>query len=571
MEHVYGVEGPDQYRRGPGGLKPLPSLSEGYEQLERGEVEAAKSSFARAVAQERTPEGLEALGMAAWLLHDRETVFAAREGAYELYRQSGDRLSAGRVAVWLTQDSATLRGELAVANGWLARARTLLQDLPQSPEHAWLAIMEATKALVADNDADAALDLASDAVGVSRVAGQPSLEALALAIQGVALVTLGRISGGMRKLDEAATACLGGEVKEHHIISSVLCHMMDACDRVRDWERARQWFEHVAALATRWNAPEFYAQCRPHYAVILTWRGAWQEAERELKASIDDLETIAPPMAIEGIVRLAELRWRQGRWEEAASLFEQVNREPLAQLGQGELALGQGDAATALELAARCLRRLPPNDRLERIPALDLYIRSCLAIGEVDRAREVLPELNQIAELVSTRPVSAAVHACRGLIAAAARNQVEALNQLEDAVDLFEASEAPFETSRTRMALASVLATSGRTEDAQRAAARALECFVSLGATREAEQARQFIAQAGAPDAARPTPSGLSRREVEVLRLLAIGLSNQEIAERLVLSVRTVQRHVDNIYSKIGVRGRGAAGAFAASHGLLQQ
>ena len=570
-EHVSDVDYREWRQRGPGGLQPLPSLAEGYGYLERGEAAAAKAYFTHAIAAERTPEGLEALGMAAWLLRDEETVFAAREAAYELYRQRGDRLSAGRVAVWLTQDSATLRGELAVANGWLSRARTLLHDSPQAPEHAWLAVMEAIKALMADNDGEVARVRAAEAVAVARLADEPSLEALALAIEGLALDTTGRVHEGLSNLDKAATACLGGEVKEPYVISAVLCYMMDACDRVRDWDRARQWFAHVAALAARWNNIELYAQCRPHYAVILTWRGAWQEAERELETSINDLKTIAPPMAVEGIVRLAELRWRQGRWEEAAVLFEQVEREPLAQLGQAELALGQGDAATALQLGERCLRRLPQSDRLERIPALELYIRACLASGEIDRAKAVLPELNAIAELAATRPVSAVVCTSRGLIATAERNLVEAHNQLEDAVDLFEASEAPFESSRVRMALAAVLLDLHREAEAQGQAARALECFETLGATREADHAREFFTAASASDYAPLTPSDLSGREVEVLRLLAKGLSNQEIAESLVLSIRTVQRHVDNIYTKIGVRGRAAAGAFAARQGLLQE
>src|SRR5262249_22805986 len=159
----------------------------------------------------------------------------------------------------------------------------------------------------------------------------------------------------------------------------------------------------------KWNAPEIYAFCRPHYAFVLTWRGAWDEAESQLQRSIDDLTVMRPPMAVEGIVRLAELRWRQGRWDEAAALFEQIHLEPLSPLGQAMLMLETGKPKEALELVQRCLRRLPSHDRLERMPAIELHVRCLLAIGDHVAARSVLPELNDIAACVRTRPVQAAV------------------------------------------------------------------------------------------------------------------------------------------------------------------
>jgi ATP/maltotriose-dependent transcriptional regulator MalT len=344
---------------------------------------------------------------------------------------------------------------------------------------------------------------------------------------------------------------------------------MDACDRTRDWDRAREWFEHVTRLAMRWNNHLFHAQCRPHYAVVLTWRGAWQEAESELQLAIDEMSAVRKPMATEGIVRLAELRWRQGRWEEAATLFEQVKHEPLAQLGLGTLCLDQGDSAQALVLAERCLRRLPGGDRLERLPALDLYIRACLALGDCDRAREAVPELEEIAGAVATRPVRATAHLALGLIAAASGDTERARYEIEDAVDLFEAAQAPFEASRARYELARVLRALGLPADAARQGRIALETLTALGARQEAERAAQLISLAASEPAPIDSIAELSRRETEVLGLLAAGLSNQEIAERLVLSIRTVQRHIENIYTKTGARGRAAAAVFAITHGLV--
>src|SRR5690606_4833607 len=152
----------------------------------------------------------------------------------------------------------------------------------------------------------------------------------------------------------------------------------------------------------------------------------------ELEHAIDELLATHRPIAVEGIVRLAELRWRQGRYEDAASLFEQVKHEPLAQLGQAVLALEEPDPERAMELVQRCLRRLPASDRLERLPALEVYIRTCLATGDCDQARTVLAELEDMLSTVSTRTVRATVQLSVGLIAAAEGNAEAARAHLDD-------------------------------------------------------------------------------------------------------------------------------------------
>jgi ATP/maltotriose-dependent transcriptional regulator MalT len=276
-------------------------------------------------------------------------------------------------------------------------------------------------------------------------------------------------------------------------------------------------------------------------------------------------------MAVEGIVRLAELRWRQGRLEDAAALFEQVKTEPLAQLGQAAVAIEHNDAAHALELVERCLRRLPVQDRMERLPALELHIRACLLTGDCDRAREVIPELEEMMRTVQTRPLQASVKTSLGLIAAAENRLDDARMYLEDAADLFDQCGAPFEAGRARLELAHVLAGLDRTTDAAIQASTALAAFEDLAAAGEASRCRVLVERlsndATPTRAVRPS-HGLTGREVEVLALLASGLSNQEIADRLVLSIRTVQRHVENIYAKTGARGRAAAAVFATTHAL---
>jgi DNA-binding NarL/FixJ family response regulator len=358
---------------------------------------------------------------------------------------------------------------------------------------------------------------------------------------------------------------LTGEANLPWVVSSILCFMMDACDRTRDWDRAREWIKHVEAVGERWGDRVVHAQCRPHYAVVLTWRGDWDDAERELKLAIDDLTAFRKPMAVEGIVRLAELRWRQGRWAEAESLFEEVKNEPLAQMGRAALAIDTGRPTLAVELAEAAMRRLPPTNRVERAQALEVYVKACMAGGELDCARTALPELLLVAEEVPTLPIRAAVEVARGLMAEAERDLVTARTHLEDAVSLYDRCAAPFEAAGARLELARVLAGLGRPDDSIALAEAARSAFDSLGAAAGAERARRMLA---GPEQRRVAVSGLSTREVEVLKLLASGLSNQQIADRLVLSVRTVQRHVENIYGKTGARGRAAAAVFATNNGL---
>ena len=173
--------------------------------------------------------------------------------------------------------------------------------------------------------------------------------------------------------------------------------------------------------------------------------------------------------------------------------FEQVQNEPLAQLGQATLALERGDAQVALEWVERCLRRLPSQDRMERLPALELHIRACLLQGDCDKAREVVPELEEMMRSVATRPLQASVKASLGLIAAADERLEEARVHLEDAADTFDQCGAPFEAGRARLELARVLAEAGRTADATVQASTALAAFEALGARGEASRARALV------------------------------------------------------------------------------
>lgn len=288
-----------------------------------------------------------------------------------------------------------------------------------------------------------------------------------------------------------------------------------------------------------------------------------------MTAAVRELSAIRPAMAVEGVVRLAELRMLQGRNEEAAALFADVEHEPLAQVGRGRLALEQGDASMAVELAERYLHRIPRADRVERVCGLELLVRGRLGAGQVDAAREPARELRAIAAATEAPLLRAAACTAEGLIASAGGEHEAARRAFEEAADCFGAAHAPFETARVRVELARALRALGFGSSALRETEAALATFIELGAAGEAARARSLMAELAG--AAPPQPAGrassdlgLTEREAEILRLIASGLSNRAIADELVLSVRTVERHISNLYGKLGVDGRTARAAVTA-------
>jgi len=555
----------------------IDELTAGRAALEAGDWKQAQQAFERALAIEETPESLEGLGLAAWWLDLAAVVFDARERAYRAYRKRGDHLSAARMAVWIAWDSAAFRGEEGVANGWLERARRLLDGHPDSPEHAFLAARAAVFTLLDDGDPVEAASLAAEAIRVGQAIGAIDYEMVGRALHGFALVTTGLVAEGLRELDEVSAAILAGELSDRLMIGLAGCYLIGACDRVRDHARAMQWCDRIKEHSRKWGLKPLFAVCRTQYASVCMWRGAWDEAERELTNACDELAICRPGMTTDGLARLGELRRRQGRFDEATALFERSSAHPIATLGRAAMALDGGDPRRAAELAERHLRRLPAKNRTERAAALELLIRAKAAPGpeqDLDGARSTLEELGSIADQAQTSPLLASARVSAGLLAVASGDVDEARRQFEDAVDLYEKSGAPFETARTRLELARVLERLNRTDAAVAEVTRAIDQLTRLSARAELSAAQAIrdrlasSAEPRLPGAARDK-SGLTVREIEVLRLISSGLSNQAIAERLCISEHTVHRHVANTLSKLDVPSRSAAVAHAARLGLL--
>jgi DNA-binding CsgD family transcriptional regulator len=357
----------------------------------------------------------------------------------------------------------------------------------------------------------------------------------------------------MRRLDAAAAAAVAGEMTDADAIETVCCHMIDACKLVRDLERVTEWCLRVRDIATRFADRQMFSICRTAYADVLLWHGDWERAEVELIAAIEELGRLRPGRDVDPLARLAELRRRQGRTAEAEALLVRVESHRFHALLVGLLALDRGDAETAIDAAARFLRRVGEADRFERVAGLDLMVRAAVAGGDASAARAAADEISAIAARCPNAPLRAAALLAEGRVAAAA-GEAACCALLEDASDLFAGAGARYDAALALLELASVLRTHGRDDQGARAEARARTALEALGAR---------------PPQART--GGLSARETEVLRLVARGLGNADIARELVLSVRTVERHVANVYRKIGASGRTAravATAWAHAHGI---
>ena len=536
-------------------------LEAGRNALQRGAWPDAKRAFELALTTASSPEAFEGLGWAEYWLGATEASLDDRERAYRAYVDANDRAAAARIAIGLAVGSFDVRGS-AVASGWLECARRQLRGVPVSPVHGLLALYEGHIARLVDDDSSRARKLARKAARIAEECGEEELGLLAGALEGLALVNEGKIDEGMRRVDEATAAAMAGEMRDLDSVAQTCCTLLYACERVRDYKRAAEWQRRIDAFCRRWNIQPLFDACSTQHAAMLAGCGDWRGAEEALRSTIERIETSRPYLLPDAIVHLAELRRRQGAYDEALALARRVETRTESMLTRAAIALDRDDPADALDLADRVLQRPLGEKWVERALALHLLVR---ATDDRKRAEEAAARVSAIASRVKTPMIAAIASMAAGDVAA---DFDDARASYAAAFDCFTDARAPFEAAIARVALGSALQRGGRQSAAVQEIDAAIATFQTLGAKRELEKARAAREVALVVTSA-PSGEPLSRREKEVLHLIAGGMGDKQLARKLSLSEHTVHRHVSNILRKLGVGSRSAAVALAMRSGWL--
>ena len=544
-------------------------LNKGRNSLSKGEWENAKDILTKALEEKESPEVYEELGWACWWLNDASGVFENRTKAFNLFLQMDDKPGAVRNACWIGVDYIEFKGEFAVASGWFKRAENLLEDLPPSYELAMFKILKARWTFQVEKNSEIAFKLLDESLKLSKSLKNLDGEMLAEALKGFILVVEGKISEGMPLLDDATLLALTSEKTDIKYTTITCCYLIDACERVRDYERAAQWCNNVKELCKQWRYKAMFANCRMKHAGILIWKGEWNEAEEELLAASNELKQFRPVQVNACTVRLADLKRRQGKWKEAEKLLNDAGSHPLKQLFSAFLFYDMKEYEKALDMAERYLRRFSENEIAERTVVTELLIRINLKLGKLDTAQKLLNELKVIADSIDTLPLKAAFLSANGNLFYALKNYKQAKENFEDAVDIYDTIKSPFESARTRIQLSEVLIKLNKFAQSEGEINTAITIFKELGAEKDIEKAKSILKNLYKENTedSESNKYEFTGRELEVLRLIAEGKNNEEIAEKLFLSVRTVEKHLTNIYSKVGVSGKSAR-AYVASYAI---
>jgi len=536
---------------------------------------SARSAFEAMVASDPTPATLSGLAAACRALDDVPAAIKALEQAYRLQVDVRNGAAAAATACMLADVVVTELGGSAVASGWLSRARHHLRDHPDDPTLVMVNSMESYLALAYDKDPQRARELAEQAHDLARRLGDVRAQILATAHLGLIEVSLGNLRIGMQQLDDATAAAAAGEVPPADALDTY-CILITACERVRDFDRVDQWSQRVLDEAARVGSDAFATFARTQYANVAVWRGRWGEAERELDRVLVDAAGRPLTAAMAMVVR-AQLRRRQGRLDEAAAELAPAEREPyrravrhLVMAARAALELDRGEVQAAADLAERYLRAVAAADRIERVEVLEVLVRARIALGDPDAAEAAVEELEATAAAIPTDGFRAAATAGRALVLRGRGELDGSAALLDEVLALAEAAGLPHENIRARILLSEVLLDLGRIDAARREAETARAEADRLGAAGEVAAADRILA--GLRGSPPPADTDLTAREVEILRHIAGGASNAEMADRLFLSIRTVERHVSNIYLKIGATGpaaRTTAVAYGRRAGLV--
>ncbi len=541
------------------------------DELKRGRESAARRAWVDAYTSlsdaDRTsllrPGDLELLGVSAYMLGRDEDHAAALERAHRGHLEAGEMLRAVRCAFWVGINLA-LRGEMAPAVGWFGRAQRLMEHEEQdSVEEGYLLVPLMVRQLATD-DAAAACDTAAKAAVIGERFGDADLLALAVYHEGHALIRLDRAGEGLGLMSEAMVAVVAGELSPI-VTGLIYCSVLEACQEAYALRHAREW---TAAL-TRWckEQPDmvaFTGKCLIHRAEIMQLDGAWNDALEEARRAHKRLAPGNNQSAdAEAFYRQGEVLRLQGELvaaEEAYRTASQWGWEPQPGMALLRLAQGDGDSSSAM------IRRVvgETTSRPRRTALLPAYVDIMLAEGDAAGARCAYREL---AEISSERenPVLVAIAAqAGGAVELADANEQAALIALRDAQQIWHELAVPYEEARVRVLVGQACRALGDEDTATLEFDMARATFEELGAKPDAARVGSLTGHQKSPGA-----HGLTARELQVLRMVASGKSNREISAALVISEHTVARHLQNIFAKLRVSSRTAAGAFAFEHDLV--
>ena len=507
------------------------------------------------------PDDLALLATAAYMLGRDEEWVAAHERAHHLHLAADDVERAARAAFWIGFSYA-LRGELGPAEGWFGRAQRLLDEREADCVERGYLLVPYSIGLLAAGDPAAAGAVAADAADLARRFGDRDLFAFAVLTQGQAAAVEGRVDEGLALLDEVMVAVTTEDLSPV-VCGITYCAVILTCQEVFELRRAREW---TLALNRWWEEqPDmvaFTGRCLVHRAEILQLGGSWPDAlEEARRASRRFVETNNPNAGL-ALYREAELLRLQGDLDGAEEAYRAASRagwEPQPGLAQLRLAQGRQDAAAA------AIRRAAAEttDPLRRAGLLPAYVEIMLAVGAPEDARTACDELEAVAGRYSSALLDAIAAYERGAVELADGDARKALELLRPALESWRTLEAPYEVARTRVLIGEACRLLEDTDACTLELEAALAGFVELGALPDAAHVERLLGRGRDGGG-----HGLSARELEVLRLVAAGRSNREIAAELVISEHTVARHVQNIFAKLRVSSRTAATAYAFEHDL---
>jgi len=508
------------------------------------------------------PGDLELLSVAAHLTGKDAESGEALARAHQGYLARGETRRAARCAGWLSF-VAQLRGDRAQASGWLSRARRLLETEGDCVEKGYL-LLPVGMASAQQRDLDAAHAAFVEAATIGQRFADRDLASLALQGQGRVLVRRGEIPRGVALLDEAMVAVMANEVSPI-VAGGIYCSVLDACGEIFDLRRAQEW---TAALE-QWCSSQpdmvpYRGHCLIRRAEIMQLRGAWPDALLEARCACERLSQPVPKPAVgAAFYRKAEMHRLLGELEEAeeayraAAQWERVPRPGLAllRLARGEVKAAQSEIRHVVDVTVE------PGKKAE---ALAAQAEITLAAQDLATARSAADELSKIATKIGAEFLLAVAACTQGAVLLAEGDAPVAVASLRQALATFRHLEAPYEVARVQVCLARAYRTQGIDESALHELQAAREAFRKLGAATDLAHIEELV------DFPATSPAGpLTQREIEVVKLVASGITNREIANKLNISEKTVARHLNNIFNKLDLSSRAAATAYAYQHGLL--